>query len=164
MGTIQWKWLDDEAKENKFLIPKSYYVPDGNARLLSPQHWGKAMKDNKPLSGTRSETVHNKVTLFWNQRKNRLMIPLGTRNVAIFQLAPGCAKCSAFCAKADVDYDEEQGDPITVELSQVVSEDEDEDDIVQGSADKQNQQDIQQSKWLRSKGGSLVLASCGHTA
>jgi hypothetical protein len=122
------------------------------------------MKDNKPLSGTRSETVHNKVTLFWNQRKNRLMIPLGTRNVATFQLAPGCAKLSAFCAKADVDYDEEQGDPITVESSQVVSEDEDEDDIVQGGADKQNQQDIQQSKWLRSKGGSLaVLASCGGT-
>lgn len=91
MGTIKWKWLDDEGQEHKFLIPKSYYVPDGNVRLLSPQHWGQAMrKDKKPLSGTGSETVHNKVTLFWNQRKNRLTVPLGTSNVATFQLAPVC--------------------------------------------------------------------------
>jgi hypothetical protein len=37
MGTIRWKWLDDKGQEHKFLIPKSYYVPDGNVRLLSPQ-------------------------------------------------------------------------------------------------------------------------------
>lgn len=136
MGTIKWKWLDDEGQEHKFLIPKSYYVPDGNVRLLSPQHWGQAMrKDKKPLSGTGSETVHNKVTLFWNQRKNRLTVPLGTSNVATFQLAPGYAKFSAFCAEADVDYDDEQSDPITVEPSQVVSDDEDEDDIVESGSD-----------------------------
>ena len=53
MGTIKWKWLDDEGKEHKFIIPKSYYVPDGKVRLLSPQHWGQTMKTNeKSLLGT----------------------------------------------------------------------------------------------------------------
>jgi hypothetical protein len=48
MGTILWKCLDDEGKEHKFFIPESYYVLDGKVRLLSPQHWGKAMtKDRK---------------------------------------------------------------------------------------------------------------------
>jgi hypothetical protein len=93
------------------------------------------MKDNKPSSGTGSETVHNKVTLFWNQRKNRLTVPLGTSNVARFHLAPGHAKFSAFCAEADVDYDKEHGDQITVESLQVVSDGEDEDVIVESGSD-----------------------------
>lgn len=137
MGTIKWKWLDDEGKEHKFIIPKSYYVPDGKVRLLSPQHWCQTMKTNKkPILGSGSETVHNKVTLFWNQRKNKLTVPLGTSNVATFQLAPGYAKFSAFCAEAEVNYDEEQSNPITVESSQVVSDDEeDEDDIVESGSD-----------------------------
>jgi hypothetical protein len=60
-------------------------------------------KGNKPAQGTGSETVHNKVTLFWNQRKNELSVPLGTSNCATFQLAPGHAKFDAFRAEADVD-------------------------------------------------------------
>jgi hypothetical protein len=39
ISTITWKWTDDSGKEFKFLILKSFYVPDGEARLLSPQHW-----------------------------------------------------------------------------------------------------------------------------
>jgi hypothetical protein len=26
IGALKWKWLDDEGKEHKFLIPKSCYV------------------------------------------------------------------------------------------------------------------------------------------
>jgi hypothetical protein len=136
MGTIKWKWLDDEGKEHKFLIPKSYYVPDGKVRLLSPQHWAQSMKKgNKPVQGAGSETIHNKVTLFWNQRKNKLSVPLGPSNCATFQLAPGYAKFNAFCAEADVDYDDEQCHPITVESSQVVSNDADDDEIVDSGSD-----------------------------
>jgi transposase InsO family protein len=146
MGTIRWKWLDDKGQEHKFLIPKSYYVPDGNVRLLSPQHWGQAInaakkKDKQPLSGTGSETVHNKVTLFWNQRKNRLTVPLGSSNVATFQLAPGYSKFNAFCAEAEVDYEKEQEDPIIIDASEIVPDDEDDDDIVQSGSDTTDETD-----------------------
>ena len=29
IGTLSWKWMDNEGKELKFLIPNSYYVPSG---------------------------------------------------------------------------------------------------------------------------------------
>jgi len=35
-GTIAWSWTDDDGVENKFRIPNSYYVPEGESRLLSP--------------------------------------------------------------------------------------------------------------------------------
>ena len=38
VGTIQWDWSDDEGKIHRFRIPKSYYVPDGGVRLMSPHH------------------------------------------------------------------------------------------------------------------------------
>ena len=139
IGTIRWKWLDDEGAEHKFLIPNSFYVPDGQVRLLSPQHWGQAMRDIKPLPGTGCETIHNKATLFWNQRKNKLTIPLDSSNVATFQLAPGYAKFNAFCAEAEVDYDAEQHDPITVNSTVVVSDDEDENDIVESRSEAQTE-------------------------
>ena len=41
MGTIVWKWADNEGKVHKFCIPNSYYSPTGGVRLLSPQHWAK---------------------------------------------------------------------------------------------------------------------------
>jgi hypothetical protein len=101
-----------------------------------PTLWAQAMKKgNKPVQGTGSEPVHNKVTLFWNQRKNKLSVPLGASNCATFKLAPGHAKFEAFCAKADVDYDDEQCHPITVESLQAVSNDKDDNDIAESGSD-----------------------------
>mmetsp|Transcript_23790 Transcript_23790/g.36117 ORF Transcript_23790/g.36117 Transcript_23790/m.36117 type:complete len:181 (+) Transcript_23790:127-669(+) len=51
VGTIKWQWYDDEGKIHTFQIPNSYYVLDAGVKLLSPQHWAKAMKDNKPIEG-----------------------------------------------------------------------------------------------------------------
>jgi hypothetical protein len=65
------------------------------------------------------------VTLFWNQRKHKLTIPLGKDdNVATFQLASGYKKFLAFCAEAELDYRDEQENPIIAEEAQVVSDDE----------------------------------------
>ncbi len=90
IGTLAWRWMDDAGQEHKFLIPKSFYVQGGNVRLLSPQHWAQAQKDTKPIQGTGSETDARQVTLFWNQRKNKLTIPLGqSDNVATFISAAG---------------------------------------------------------------------------
>jgi hypothetical protein len=37
MGAIKWKWSDNDGEAHKFIAPKSCCVPDGKARLLSPQ-------------------------------------------------------------------------------------------------------------------------------
>jgi len=90
IGTLKWKWLDDEGRTHTFLIPKSYYVPQGKVRLLSPQHWAQTRKDFSPIQGTTSETTATHVTLRWNQRQHRLTIPLGrTDNVATLHMATG---------------------------------------------------------------------------
>ncbi len=126
IGTIAWKWQDDEGLIHKFLIPKSFYVKEGNVRLLSPQHWAQTQRDTKPIQGTGSKTVANQITLFWNQRKNKLTIPLSkVNNVATYNLAPGYTKFMAFCAEAEVDYAEEQDCPIICMPAQVVSDNED---------------------------------------
>ena len=63
VGTLLWKWLDDEGKLHQFHIPNSYFVPDCNVRLLSPQHWAKMIKDNRPLEGTGCMTTSRSVKL-----------------------------------------------------------------------------------------------------
>ena len=66
-GTLQWDWDDDQGVPHRMIIPKAYYVPDGNVRLLSPQHGrnqGKVrtnvkervqqqLSNTSPCSGTR---------------------------------------------------------------------------------------------------------------
>ena len=124
VGTIIWKWADDEGKVHKFVIPNSLYVPSANARLLSPQHWAQEQRDNHPTEGTGSETNSKQVTLFWNQRKHRLTVPLSEHNnCATFHLAPGYSKYVAFCAESGVDIDTYDQDPI-VHDTQVVTDDE----------------------------------------
>ena len=123
IGTLLWRWQDDEGVVHKFRIPNSYYVPDGHVRLLSPQHWAKTQRDYKPTQGTGEATYSNSCELFWNQRKNRLTIPLGKKdNVATFRLAPGFNKFTAFCAECGADPATETDDP-------VILDDMDEDDI-----------------------------------
>ena len=38
-GTLRWQWLGDNGRMHTFEIPNSYYVPECEQRLLSPQHW-----------------------------------------------------------------------------------------------------------------------------
>jgi hypothetical protein len=129
IGTIVWEWVDDNGQTRKFRIPKSFYVPEGGVRLLSPQHWAQTQKDFKPIQGTGSTTDAKSVTLFWNQRKNKLTIPLGRGdNVASFHLASGYTKFAAFCAQAETDYEKEQDNPLICQPAQVVSDDEDDTD------------------------------------
>lgn len=129
MGTILWKWCDDDGKAYSFTIPNSYYVPAGKVRLLSPQHWAQTQRDTKPLRGTGSETLHNQVSLFWNQRSARLMIPLNKEdNVATFQMAPGYNKFTAFCSEAEIE-DQEEMDPIIANPA-TISDNEQSDDEV----------------------------------
>ena len=100
-GTIVWRWMDDQGRISKFVIPNSYYVPDGGVWLLSPQHWAMAqyIKGHKESRhGVLSQTTGENVTLFWNKRKSKLTVPLDIEsNVASIYLALGYKKFVAFC-------------------------------------------------------------------
>ena len=87
MGTIKWSWLDDEGVVTTHRIPDSYYTPEGGVRLLSPQHLVKPIKD---LMGKWEDTNVVQCTLYWNKKKQKITIPIASRNnCATFQLAPG---------------------------------------------------------------------------
>jgi hypothetical protein len=47
IGTMAWKWCDNDGKVHRFVIPNSYYVPAGGVRLLSPQHWARTRIGSK---------------------------------------------------------------------------------------------------------------------
>jgi hypothetical protein len=143
IGTITWKWLDDEGMTHKFVIPKSFYVPSGKVRLLSPQHWAQTQKDK--TNGTGSETLHDKVTLFWNGHKNKLTIPLGKDdNVATMQTAPGFRKFEAFCPTAGFGVDD-HNNPIVASETLIVTDDEEANDLF----DKQLSKEPQKDEWCQ---------------
>ena len=119
MGTLVWRWLDDDGKEHKFTTPKSHHSKHGDMRLLSPQHLAKALKDP---TGTGETTVGDVCTLFWNGRQNKLTIPLSkTDDVATFRSAPGYNQCEVHCHECKVEKQ------VTIAPTQVVSDDEDDD-------------------------------------
>jgi hypothetical protein len=125
IGTLVWKWDDSDGKTHRLVIPKSFYVPGGSVRLLSPQHWAQTQNDVKSIQGTGSQTVANKCTLFWEQKKYSIEIPLKrSENVATFNLSPGFTRYSAFYAEAGFSADEELESPIITHPSQMVSDDE----------------------------------------
>jgi len=75
-GTIHWSWDDDQGQTHKMVIPNGYYVPEGNVRLLSPQHWAQTRKKNsEKRHGAGSETTGNRVRLFWDDRKHSRTVP-----------------------------------------------------------------------------------------
>ena len=86
-GKLCWAFQDDNNVRKTFIIPNSYYIPEGKVQLLLPQHWSKSMKDHKirqnmPAGET---TTHDKSVLFWNNQKNTLTVPIDKRtNVATF--------------------------------------------------------------------------------
>jgi hypothetical protein len=124
IGTIVWRWNNDQGKHHKFVIPKLLYVPQGNIGLLSHQHWAQAQKDRKPTAGTGSETLDGK-----KQRECKLTVPVGRNdNVATFSLADGFKSFEALCAEAEVDYQQEQAGPIIAIPAQTVSDDKESDD------------------------------------
>ena len=145
MGTIVWKWCDDEGKVHKFTIPRSYYVSDGKVGLLSPQHWARTRADYR-TRGSSETTTGDSCLLFWeeNNQKYQHAVPLGKQdNVATFDLAPGYANFDVFCQEAKIDYAETINEPICHKAT-TVSDDED-DDMV----DQDVQQSPKRSIWSR---------------
>lgn len=117
-GTLVWRWEDDEGRAHRFHIPNSYYVPQGGVRLLSPQHWAKHVnKSPENVRGTGSDINSKYATLYWEDAKYSLTVPLGEHdNVATFNLAPGFDKFEAFCVEIGNSNDDENpiADPMIV--------------------------------------------------
>ena len=100
MGKTKWSWLDDEGMVNTHHIPNSYYAPEGGVRLLSPHHLDQASKDP---TDTGEDTNGVQCTLYWNKKKQKLTIPIDSRNnCVIFQLAPGYESYCSFCLQAEI--------------------------------------------------------------
>ena len=78
---------------HRFLIPKSYYVPQGGERLLRPQHCAQSQKDENPIQVTGSTTDAKKVVMYWYQFKYGLPAPLDQlTNISNINVAPGYRK------------------------------------------------------------------------
>ena len=71
IGTLKWHCEDDQEKMHKFLIPKSYFVPEGWVILLSPQHYDHTQKNTKPTPCTMEITEYISSTLHWKQRQSK---------------------------------------------------------------------------------------------
>ena len=132
-GTLRWVIEDDDGRTHVWLIPGSYYVPDGGMRLLSPQHWAKTRNDHRPLrNGSRCITNDDDMILQWKQRQYTMTVPVDPAvNVGTFHLAPGYNAFHAFSAKAGLDDD---NDPVCFD-THIVSDGEDDDSLSSAEGD-----------------------------
>ena len=115
VGTIKWKWSDDQGKVHKHIIPNSYYVPKGNCRLLSPQHWAKEKRGkSKITTGEFTNSQHS--ILQWGEGgKYKRTVPLcPSTNVATLYMAPGYRNYDIYCKEAKLIPTEEDANPHTL--------------------------------------------------
>jgi hypothetical protein len=108
---------------------------------MSSQHWAQTQRDK--TNGTSTETLNNKVTLFWNGRKNKLTIPLGKDdNVTTMHSAQGFRKYGAFCTTTGLESaPDDYANPIVAEETLIVTDDEDANDSFNNQLSKEPQKD-----------------------
>ena len=145
MGTIKWDIEDDEGVTHTHIIPKSYYVPQGHVRLLSPQHWAQSRMGIDKRGGAGMMTTAVSCKLFWNNDKSCKTIPIDIygNNVTTFHLATGYAAFHAYCSSTNIDeYDSNPLLRMEVE-STIISDDDEESELHDTPIDE----DIDQNKW-----------------
>ena len=59
-GTIKWFAEDDNGTVCELIIPDSFYVPNGEHRLISPQHWAQTLRKNTSDNDVSCVTKWNK--------------------------------------------------------------------------------------------------------
>ena len=104
-GTLHWQWLDDTGRMHTFDIPNSYYVPECEQRLLSPQHWAQTRPAaNRATTCCITSSVN--VYLRWTKgdESYELTLQLNKRgsNVGTLYSHPGYNKYNLFCQAADI--------------------------------------------------------------
>ena len=89
VGTIKWQIADDNGTSHDIYIQNALYVPDLPISLLSPQHWAKQAKDDKPMKdGTWCVTYASYCVLYWDQRRYSNTVPhdLITNTIRLYTL------------------------------------------------------------------------------
>ena len=126
IGTFRWQWLDDSGKMHTFEIPNSYYFPECELRLLSPQHWAQT-RTPVDRATTRCITSSVNVCLRWTKgdENYELTLPLNKKgsNVGTLYSHPGYNKYDLFCQAADIAGADDKN-PIAIPAN-LISDDED---------------------------------------
>ena len=124
-GTLRWQWLDGAWKMHTFEIPNSYYVPESEHRLLSPQHWAQTRPAADRETTCCITSVLN-IYLRWTKGDESYELPLPLNkwgsNVGTLYSYPGYNKYDLFCQAADIKITDDK-DPIAIP-AHLVSDDE----------------------------------------
>ncbi len=117
VGTVKWPIKDDTGKVHNFLLPNTYYAPDAETRLFSPQHWAQTLNNGRQ---TNCITYHDAIILQWDNGQYKKTIPISqrTNNVALMTTAPGTTAYNNCCnqhrtSNPDLAY------PTTIELPDI---------------------------------------------
>ena len=72
-ATLKWEINNDQGSRSTFIIPNSFYAPEGGCRLLSPQHWA---AETEILTGKEAkETTHsNRIVLTCEDKSKTVML------------------------------------------------------------------------------------------
>ena len=98
-GTLHWQWSDDTGRMHTFKIPNSYYVPECELRLLSPQH---SAQTQSPADQARTRCITSSTNVYLRWTKGdvnyELTLPLNQRgsNVGTLYSHPGYNKYNFF--------------------------------------------------------------------
>jgi len=111
--TIRWQWEDDQGMIHDHTILDTYYIPDGQVWLLSPQHWmQKTMSKQEQCQHSHAcITKHDHIQLTWKD-KYTCTVPFDSSNVETFTLTLGYKNFTAFTAEAHIIPEEKADHPI----------------------------------------------------
>ena len=81
IGTVRWKIEDDNGRVHTICIPNTFYVPQLEHCILSPQHWAQEADDHSPLmNGITSTTQAQSELLRWSQGKYQRTVMMDPEN------------------------------------------------------------------------------------
>ena len=118
-GTMRVKVEDDYGCYDVWRIPGSYYIPEGDMRLMSPQHWAQQrikMGLEMKQSPAHVTTYGDHMKIVWNKGKSVKIVKIDPHtNVATFSLAPGYDGYKDFVQQAELQNEDK--DPLIPDLT-----------------------------------------------
>ena len=126
-GTLRWTGVTDAGLEVKFPLENSVYVPHGDTRIFSPQHWAQSMLKLHPHCEAEERMRGGKEFIMsWklDDILHTITMPIDLqRNVAHIYVDMPDDACSAHVAAAGLS-DDSDPIPLNPSLAAVVTEDE----------------------------------------
>ena len=122
--TIRWTVLDKQSRPHTFLLPNSYYIPEGGMKLISPQHWSQELMKQDKRNAARPPKVvsdNKRMIMYWNNWESQLEVDIDEQsNVGNLSLAPGYQQYKLFLQAAGVE--DEDKNPITMPPNEVTDD------------------------------------------